>query len=62
MKNLSLDTINWFRNFKNKKRSALEFYPSIARELLLKSLNHTRKYSDITEEEIEIILADNHRT
>ena len=47
----------------------IEFYPSITRELLLKSLNHAREYMDITDEEIKIILAcrksilaDNHRT
>ena len=39
------------------------------RELLLKRLNHAREYTDITDEEIEIIracrksiLIDNHRT
>ena len=59
----SLDTINWFKNIKNKKRSTfiqfviIEFYPSITRELLIKSLNHAREYTDITDEEIEIILA-----
>ena len=70
----SLDTIDWFKNIKNKKRSTftqfdIEFYLSITRELLLKSLNHTREYTDITDEELEIILAcqksilsDNHRT
>ena len=64
----SLDTIDWFKNIKNKKRSTfihfdiIEFYPSITRELFLKSLNHTREYMDITDEEIEIILSDNHRT
>ena len=35
----------------------IEFYPSITWELLLKSLNHAREYTDITDEEIEIILA-----
>ena len=59
----SLDTIDWFKNIKNKKRSTfiqfdiIEFYPSITRELYLKSLNHTRKYADIIDKEIEIILA-----
>ena len=48
---------------------SLEFYPSISRELLLKSLNHARENTDITDEEIEIIVAfkksiqaDNRRT
>ena len=58
-----MDTINWFKNIKNKKRSTfirfdiIEFYLFIIRELLLKSLNHAREYTDITDEEVEIILA-----
>ena len=46
-----------------------EFYPSITKELLVRILNHARVYTDITEEEIEIILAsrksvlsDSHRS
>ena len=46
-----------------------EFYPFITKELFLKSFNHAREYTAITDEEIEIILAcrksilaDNHRT
>ena len=71
----SLDTIDWFKNIKNKKRSTfiefdiIEFYLFITRELWQKSLNHAREYTDITDEEIEIILAcrkpilsDNYRT
>ena len=56
-------TIDWFRKIRDKKRSTfvqfdiIEFYPSITKELLLRSLNHAREYTDITEEEIEIILA-----
>ena len=38
--------------------SISEFYLSISRELLFKSLNHAREYTDITNEEIEIILAN----
>ena len=58
-----MDTIDWFRKIKDKKRSTfiqfdiMEFYPSITKELLVRSLNHAREYTDITEEEIEIILA-----
>ena len=58
-----MDTIDWFRKIKNKKRSTfvqfdiIELYPSITKELLVRSLNHTREYTDIMEEEIEIILA-----
>ena len=70
-----LDSIDWLKNIKNKKRSTLiqfdiiEFNLSITRELILKSLNHTWEYTDITDEKIEIILAwtklmlsDNRRT
>ena len=59
----SMDTIDWFRKIRDKKRSTfvqfdiIEFYPSITKELLVRSLNHAREYTDITEEEIEIILA-----
>ena len=59
----SMDTIDWFRKIKDKKRSTfvqfdiIEFYPSITKELLVRSLNHAREYTDITDEEIEIILA-----
>ena len=59
----SMDTIDWFRKIKDKKRSTfvqfdiIEFYPSITKELLVRSLNHAREYTDITEEKIEIILA-----
>ena len=55
----SADILDWFKNLKNKKLSTfiqfdiIEFYPSITRELLPKSL----EYTDITDEEIEIILA-----
>ena len=58
-----MDNINWFKNIKNKMRSTfiqfdfLEFYPSIIWGLLLKNLNHAREYTDITDEEVEIILA-----
>ena len=59
----SMDTIDWFRKIKDKKRSTfvqfdiIEFYPSITKELLVRSLNHAREYTEVTEEEIEIILA-----
>ena len=59
----SMDTIDWFKKMKDKKRSTfvqfdiIEFYPSITKELLVRSLNHAREYIEITEEEIEIILA-----
>ena len=59
----SMDTIDWFRKIKDKKRSTfvqfdiMEFYPSITKELLVRSLNHAREYTEVTEVEIEIILA-----
>ena len=59
----SLDIIDWFKNIKNKRITMfiqfdiIKFYPFINGELLLKSLNHAREYTDITDEEIEIILA-----
>ena len=34
----------------------IEFYPIIAKELILKSLNYIRKFIDIIEEQKEIIL------
>ena len=58
-----MDTIDWFRKIKDKKRSTfvqfdiIEFYTSITKELLARSLNHARECTDITEEEIEIILS-----
>ena len=58
-----MDSIDWFRKIRNKKRSTfvqfdiIDFYPSITRELLVRSHNHAREYTDITEEEVEIILA-----
>ena len=57
----SMDTIDWSKNIRDKKRSTfvqfdiIDFYPSITRELLLKSLNHAREYTDITEEGVELL-------
>ena len=34
----------------------IEFYPSISKELLPKTLNHARNYVDITDEIIDIVL------
>ena len=50
-------------NTKNKKRSTfiqfdiIEFYPSITKESLQKSPSHTKEYTDITDQETEIILS-----
>ena len=54
--------IKWFRR-------GISFYPSISWELFLKSLERAREETDITDKEMEIILAskksilsDNRRT
>ena len=45
----SVDTIDWFRKIKDKKRSTfeqfdiIEFYPSITKELFVRSLNHAEE-------------------
>ena len=35
----------------------IDFYPSITKNILIDSINYTRKYVDITKEQYEIILA-----
>ena len=52
----SMGTIDWCRKIKDKKRSTFVQF-DITKELVVRSLNHAREYTDITEEEIEIILA-----
>ena len=59
----SLDTINWFVDIENEKYNTfiqfdiIDFYPSISKELLLlHSLNIVWNYTDINENEYEIIL------
>ena len=34
----------------------MDFYPSITKELLLNSINHSRNFIDITNEQLETIL------
>ena len=57
------DTIKWFRKIKNKSKatfmqfSIIDFYLSIIRNTLIDSINYTRKYVEITEEQYDIILA-----
>ena len=52
----SMDTIDWLKKIKDKKRSTfvqfdiIDFYPSITKELLVRRLNHAREYTEITEE------------
>ena len=58
----SFNAKEWFRNIKDKNRTTfiqfdiIEFYPSIPKDLLLKSLNDAKNFREITEEQIEIIL------
>ena len=59
----SNDTIEWFRNIKNKIKTIftqfdiIDFYPSITKEVLIDSINYARKYVEITKEQYQIILA-----
>ena len=59
----SLDTINCFKNIKNKNRTMfirfdiINFYPSLLKELLIDIINFAKKYTNITEDEVDIILA-----
>ena len=56
-------TINWFTNLKNKKKLTFilfdveKFYPSIDLKLLLEALKWCQKYVDMSDEEIQVILA-----
>ena len=58
-----MDTIDLFKNIREKKRSTfvqsdiMEFYQSITQDLLSKSLNHAKEYTDTSDEEVKIILA-----
>ena len=59
----TLSVINWFKKIPNKKKLSFlifdveKFYPSIDKNLLLKALKWCRKYVDVTDDEIEIIMA-----
>ena len=59
----SYDTIEWFRKVKNKSKATfmqfdiIDFYPSISKNILIDSINYSRKYVDITKEQYDIILA-----
>jgi hypothetical protein len=56
-------TINWFNNLKNKKKLAFimfdveKFYPSIDQNLVLKARLWCRKYVEMSDDEIEVIMA-----
>jgi hypothetical protein len=55
--------IKWFKKLEKKKNLAFiifdveKFYPSISKPLLLKALQWCRKYVEISDEEIEVIMA-----
>ena len=59
----SLDIIEWFKNIKHKNKTTviqfdiIDSYLSINKELQLLSINLARNYMDITQEELDIILA-----
>ena len=59
----SYDTIEWFKKIKNKSKATftqfdiIDFYPSITKNILIHSINYARKYTEITKEQYEIILA-----
>ena len=54
--------IDWFKNLNNKNTLAFimfdicEFYPSITEEILKKALTYAKKHTNITKQEIDIIL------
>ena len=56
--------IKWFKGLSNKKKLSFlifdleNFYPSISKNLLIKALKWARKYVEISDEEIEVILAE----
>ena len=55
--------LEWFEALENKENMSFiifdveKFYPSISKELLLSSLQWSRNYTEITDEEIDVILA-----
>ena len=57
----STDTIEWFRNIKNKSKATfidiIDFYPSISKKVLIDSINYAKNYVEITDEQYLIILA-----
>ena len=60
-KNLT-DTIEWFRNIKNKSKATfiefdiIDFYLFISKEVLIDSINYAKNYVEITDEQYQIIL------
>ena len=58
----SFEVLGWFNNIKNKnlftfmKFDVVDFYPSISNKLLIISIQFARKYVDLSNDQIEIIL------
>ena len=58
----SLNTIDWFKQIRHKSKATfiqfdiIDFYPSISKDLVIKSINHAKNFIEITDEQIEIIL------
>ena len=54
--------IDWFKNLRNKKNMRFivfdveKFYPSISKELLVQAVKWARKYVDISDEEIDVVM------
>ena len=54
--------IDWFKQLENKRTLSflqfdiVEFYVNFAEDILKKALNYAKKYTDISNEEIKIIL------
>ena len=58
----SNDVIDWFQNINDKKHKCFinfdikNFYPSINKVHLLKAIEFSKKYTDFTDDEIELIM------
>ena len=58
----SSSVINWFTNIPNKHKHSFaifdidNFYPSISENLLTSAINHAKKYTNITNQDINIIM------
>ena len=56
------DVLGWFKNIPNKSRSKfikfdiVSFYPSISRDLLMKAIDFSKQYSEVTQDMIDTIL------
>ena len=56
------DVIQWFKNIEEKSLHSfiqfdiVEFYPSISEELLMKALDYGKKFTNISTQELQIIM------